>query len=117
MALNFNLNKIENYETLCLNEERCVKPVTNNLIWATIAVDMGAITSENWEEFHNRIEFGNRLCDWGFTSLTPEVVKAHIGLTTNVSTKTWGQFTKKVVDSWCRDRRFKPKARKRAKAV
>ena len=78
---------------------------TEYLIWSTMAIDMGEITEDTWEEFYSRMhrlelvrgpnvfrynEDNTRTVFW----TTPAVVRAHMGLNTNVSTvkdKKWSE--------------------------
>lgn len=68
--------------------EETLNPVTESLIWATMAVGLGSITEQNWEEFYYRLklyEFHNREPYMQHFEVTPEMIRAHIGLRTNVS--------------------------------
>jgi len=73
---------------------------TEALIWLTMAVGMGTITEKNWRQFYTRVSFVERVFgarrrnEKGPVFIAPEDVKAHIGLTTNVSKMTDAQFTK-----------------------
>lgn len=65
-----------------------LNPVTESLIWATIAVGLGCITDENWKEFYYRLKMYEAHNGEPFMEhfpVTPEMIKAHIGLRTNVS--------------------------------
>ena len=78
-------------------------PITDTLIWSTIATDIGDITEDNWEEFFIRFDICQRDTPWMYEVddetkertprfITPEEVQSHIGLRCNVSYKTWRQW-------------------------
>lgn len=82
--------------------------VTESLIFATMAVDMGSITEANVTEFAERLAAwqilnGGILRGWDeenkkFTDLpvTMEMLRLRIGLKTNVATTTKTQFKAKL---------------------
>ena len=100
MSFSWELTQIEDYESKCWVEVsggsgKRLNPTTQTLIWACLSVDMKEITSNNAEEFYTRYVMlskagGERV------RLTMEDVKAHVGLWTNVNTKTRAQFNRKV---------------------
>jgi hypothetical protein len=99
MSLNFDLKKIEDYETVCYDGDGNIKPVTNSLLWATMTLDMGQITEANAGEFYARLILWTKLVgafymkqDGTAIEVTAEDVVAHIGLTTNVITRTRPQW-------------------------
>jgi hypothetical protein len=51
MSLNWNIEKI--HERLIVDGK--MDSVTEALIWATMAVDIGDITEKNWKEFYFRV--------------------------------------------------------------
>lgn len=91
---------------------------THTLIFATMSVCMGTITAKNAEEFHRRLseverEGAFRKSAEGDVPFTLEEVKAHIGLSTNVSTLTkreWNARQKRLAAqrererAWLRER-------------
>lgn len=105
MSLRWELTKIENAETVCFlppdeNGEKRINPVTDVLIWYTIALGMSDITAANWHLFYRRLWFYDRLNgplllrqEGGIPKpVTPEEVRQHVGLHTNVSPEddeTW----------------------------
>lgn len=110
MALRWDIREIDDHKKLCYTENDDgtfnVHPVTDNLIWGTMAVELGGITEENAQEFYIR------LCEYAAASgfdvppVSLEDVRRHIGLKTNVgSTKPgkWAQWRKKLACIW-RDR-------------
>jgi len=100
MSLNYQLTKIENYEELCWvkkgEEHYELNPVTHALIFATMVVDIGEITTKNYEEFYARMTLFGKLND--ITYPTIEDVRAHIGLHTNVfPSATRNQWLKRMI--------------------
>ena len=111
MSLNWNLTQIENSDTLCWipsTEEKGkvqMHGVTEVLIWSTMLVGFSKITEKNYKDFHRRLKEwevlqGGMLMFWEKDKKTPsnrmptlQEVQAHIGLTTNASTKTNRQWT------------------------
>lgn len=101
MALNWNLERINNNDRLCWSksgkkaDERTMNPVTYFLIWATIPVGMNEITAKNADEFIERMEVIKMLDAAEYGAMlgrdstrdypTPDQVRAHIGLHTNAS--------------------------------
>lgn len=95
MSLNFNLSKIKDFEKACYvetSEGLRYNPITEALIFATMAVGLGQITEKNVDEFARRLDVVQgidgcflRGADGKPYSLTKEHVQKHIGLTTNAS--------------------------------
>lgn len=81
---------------------------THCLIFASMNVGMRQITEANWEEFYTRLStveqvFGAfRQNEEGPAYFTPEDVKAHIGLSTNVGDESKAKFNAKVA-RWHRE--------------
>lgn len=80
--------------------------ITEALIWATMAVDMGEITEANAQEFAERLamsamvhgtilqqEDGDRIVD---RPITLEEVRLRIGLKTNVTTTSAAAFKNRL---------------------
>lgn len=87
MSLNFELGKISDYKTMCFDDQDRMRPVTEALIFATMAVDIGVINAKTVEKFITRLRawelvHGNFLHARG--PITAEEVRAHMGLVTNV---------------------------------
>lgn len=101
MALNYNLDKITNSGWVCFRDNGTLAADTYQLIWATMAVDLGKITKENIKEWMVRLKIlsivdsENGIWD----TISEEVVTIHIGLSTNVSSTTRAQFKKKIITS------------------
>jgi len=100
VALTYELGRIEDYETVCYNKTDVegmleMKIETQTIIFGTMVVDLGEITEKNYIEWWQRY---NMWCAIkGIKVIDLELVKAHIGLRTNVvtlATHTW--MTKRV---------------------
>lgn len=112
MALNFDVSKIKDYQRVTTDPANKSKwhPVTDALIWKTMSVDLGSITEKNIDEWEYRLkvlrlmdgpEFehhGKKVC------LTREDLEMHIGLVTNVTTKSRKQWLARIVDERSIDR-------------
>jgi len=106
MALNWNISDCNNWESLKTDEEW---PFTNQLIWATLAIDMNEITEKNATDFYARlkvIEFCNGglvITAEGESLLTFKHVTDRIGLHTNAYSKnTWTKWFNRIADSYDR---------------
>ena len=90
MALNWNIEKIQNYKKLCWNGDN-LNPITDTLIWGCMNVGMSEITNKNWKDFYLRINFLENMKGTFLTNengkyyITKKDVYNHIGLSTNVS--------------------------------
>ena len=143
MSLNFRLNTIRDFDTVCYQtrtfdtreeaeafvraETSYMGPnwgldnadatgrtaismsvTTNMLIWASMLVGLPTITEKNAEKWHARlaaVEARNgayRTRDGEDLPFSLEEVKAHVGLSTNVSTETDTAFRAKVA-RWDRE--------------
>lgn len=120
MSLNWNIGSIKDHKTVCTiiaekdDEMRGVKagdellnPITSTLIWTTLAVDMGEITEKNAAEFYDRYVFANRVCGVTSEDVTLDDVKRHIGLSTNVSTKTAKTWGGRVFEGFHREQQWR----------
>jgi hypothetical protein len=121
MSLDWNLTGIENHEELCFviadeddhwrgikEGDRVLNPVTEGIIWLTMACDIGwGVTEENVEEFIARADLWQKVCDpmlYGLNeagdmaprAITADEIRAHIGLRTNVSYGSRAKFLEKV---------------------
>jgi len=122
MSLNWNLTKIANLDEVCYeiatkdNVHRGVmagqaylKAESETLIWACMAVGMGGITEANHETFYARLSIYEKL-NGAFLQVydeeakkahdqpvTLELVKLHIGLSTNVSNETAAKWAKRII--------------------
>ena len=114
MSLDFDVTNMKNFNVLTTILEKDINtgeevgrkwhPVTNALIFATMAIGMSSITEDNWEEFYQRLNMWERCVGCSLwradhqrdnkNFITPLEVYMHIGLHTNASRKTLAQFTK-----------------------
>ena len=99
MALNYNLDRIHNSGSVCFRDDGTMCADTYNLIWATMAVDLGKITKENIKEWMVRLSMlsivDSECGTW--STITEEILTLHIGLSTNVSSTTRAAFKKKLI--------------------
>ena len=100
MSLDWKIDTIENYLEVCWVPDpkrpgkKTLNPVTDALIWTTMAVDIGQITEENHEKWFKRLlawelaVHGERYEVWhpdgSVRPITLEDVHQHVGLRTNV---------------------------------
>lgn len=115
MSLNWNLTAIKDYKALCWVENKDegaektfkLNPVTEVIIFMTMAVDLGDLTAKNLKEFYWRMKFLEKFNNYkvlvgkdkrGYLhSYNPtfKQLEQHIGLKVNVSDKTRAQFLKR----------------------
>jgi hypothetical protein len=99
MSLNYNIATVANFEDRCYNElddgKYELTDATNILIFATMIVDMGTITTENAEKFYTRYRM---ICaaQGRDSPVTLQDVRDHVGLSANVNDKTDAFFAKKA---------------------
>jgi hypothetical protein len=85
------------------------KAVTDTLVWATMSVGLREITEKNADLFYARLETYERLFGpfmWSYDPvgeenrkprpITPQDVRDHIGLRTNVSSETHAVWWKRM---------------------
>ena len=100
MSLNWHVSEVVNKDTVCFREVdegdgkkvRAIRPATERLIWATMAVGISEIKPTNVSEFHKRLKFWSTLR--GMNAVKYETVRKHIGLGTNASHKPISKFLK-----------------------
>lgn len=108
MSLNWTVDNIKDWETVCSDGDGKQSPVTHALIMATMGIDMPGITEANVTEFAWRLAlyqqlFGPLLVgveDDEFVNMpvTTEDVIAHIGLSTNVAPVQRPRWLKRMTD-------------------
>ena len=70
-----------------------MKPDTQLLVFATMALDIGEVTEDNVEEWYWRAQFLDALSNEDtYAVLTREFVRRHIGLWVNVRTEKRASF-------------------------
>lgn len=108
MSLDYSFGRIKNWKKVCLDSEGQVKPLTEAIIFRTMFVDMGQITEKNYREFYLRCKVVSEVTGKPLIQIkrnkpvevdfTLDDIRAHIGLSTNVSTKNgmsfWSRWTK-----------------------
>ena len=111
MALNWDLQDVENHEDLWIPNPQDGRPDnttlnsrTQALIWATISIGMGIINEDTWKDFYARCKLlgiGSHVYDkvkdkhiWRV--ITPKDIKRHMGLNTNVIRMTDREFLDKA---------------------
>jgi len=108
MALSWWVEDIEDFKNVVWRGSEddpdgvTMNPVTHGLIFLTISVGLGEITDSNADEFYARAHIVEQLhgamCRIGGEEvyLTPQEVKQHIGLRTNVRNETRIQWAKRM---------------------
>jgi len=122
LALTWDLTRIEDSDVCWVEAtqddpnhgivkgEKYLNPITNALIWSTIAVDLPGPTAENVGEFYARLRLTERVFgpfliraevdgkrpEGEAAMITIDEVIAHIGLSCNVSTKSRAQWLKRL---------------------
>ena len=94
MSLNWNVQKVDNYEEMQETESG----ITDAVVWLTMAVGIGEITETNVEEFAQRTALVQMLNGpWLVRGIyvTEEMIRRRIGLYTNVSDETWAAWSKR----------------------
>jgi hypothetical protein len=103
MSLDWYVADVDNYKERCWVEcedgEYVLSPMTNTLIWAAMRIGMNGITEKNWNEFYARMLLDPRSRrEDGYLFIKPEDVKAHIGLSTNVSSVSRTKWFKALME-------------------
>lgn len=105
MSLDWNVEKVDDYEEILEDGEW---PVTEALIWYTMAIGMSSITEDNVTEFATRVHMWekargttvikvNETTDSLYSHhITEADVRRRIGLYTNVNRMMKLQFEKKL---------------------
>jgi hypothetical protein len=129
MSLDWDISEVENNDEIKADGSPWV--TTETLIWYTMAVDMGEITKENYDEFFKRVSIWETINGAGKRKYNPDTdehedifmtledVERRIGLSTNVITRDreeWGERIAEVLfdraDRKVRDLRVSRKVRK-----
>ena len=124
MSLNWDVSRVENMEAVCYHTKedgKYLNDITEKLIWMTMTVGLGEITEKNWKKFYNRVHLDEKLNGARRSQIFrdnddklicyPETdiplerpifikrdeVKAHIGLSTNVSNEPTVKWLKRTV--------------------
>lgn len=120
MSLRWNVEKVKNCDEVCFVEaaadmpmrgvkkgERVLRVLTDALIWASLGVGLPRITEKNWRRWYARVHIIEKVTGaWRFDGdgtpvyFTPDEVRSHIGLSTNVTPETDAQWRKRHVTRW-----------------
>lgn len=121
MSLNFKLDKIKDYKTLCWvrldADGEKLNPVTDGLIWSTMSIGLGEITEKNINEWLVRLQFSDKLFGTLLIKagengerverpITREELVAHIGLRTNVTNETRAKWMKRMTERFMSDAEY-----------
>jgi hypothetical protein len=104
MPLTYNFNQIHGWEKICLTPQGGLSPTTSALIWSLHAVHVSRVSEKNYVMVFERISMlenvmGPAMRDgYGRAKyMTLSDIHAHIGLYTNVATKTDLKVNKDIV--------------------
>lgn len=108
MSLNWSVAKVKDWETITKSpwDKEKINPVTEALIWKTMAVDLGEISERNVDEFWFRVRLLQMLdgpelqYEDGGVYLTKEDIVAHIGLVSNVIDLPRTKWLNKVLSGY-----------------
>lgn len=107
MALNFDVSQIKDFRTVTTHPEDIGKvkqrwhPVTDAILWTTMSVGLGTITSSNIDEWIYRLTLLQKISGAELTLgpntkvfITKEDIEMHIGLATNVTSLSRSKWLK-----------------------
>ena len=112
MALNWNLGDIENFKSVCRNEDESLREETELLIFYTMNLGMGLITQNNVDKFILRLrmyEVMYGMAKWWNVNgqrvnvISDTLIRKHIGLRTNASSISDAQFNKNMLKQLVRE--------------
>jgi hypothetical protein len=123
MSLNWSLEDIKDCDDICWIDDpesddpdsKRMNPVTDSLIWHTMAVGIGNITEANVDEFYWRSKFYTGLFggmirsynedtgNWENRDYTATEIRDHIGLSTNVSYESEAKWRNRMVKNFKRE--------------
>jgi len=96
MALNYYYSDVANANTVMFDEDDYMRPDTQTIIFSTMSVGLGEITSDNWIEFYSRMRIVQKILGHS-DPIPPSRVKEHIGLRTNVNNETRAKWMKRWI--------------------
>ena len=107
MALNYNLQQIENFDNLYVEEKDgmfSLNRVAHTIIFHCMSVGISEITEKNWEQFYDRVTMWEKIYGTQFLDsetrqpiyTSKEDVKSMIGLKTNASLSSKSEFLKRL---------------------
>tara|TARA_B110000240_G_scaffold173141_1_gene198699 strand:- start:836 stop:1216 length:381 start_codon:yes stop_codon:yes gene_type:complete len=112
MALNWDLGDIENFKSVCRNEDESLREETELLIFYTMNLGMGLITQNNVDKFILRFRMYEVLYGmakwWNVNGqrvnvISDTLIRKHIGLRTNASSISDVQFNKNMLKQLVRE--------------
>ena len=112
MALNWDLGDIENFKSVCRNEDESLREETELLIFYTMNLGMGLITQNNVDKFILRFRMYEVLYGmakwWNVNGqrvnvISDTLIRKHIGLRTNASSISDAQFNKNMLKQLVRE--------------
>ena len=112
MALNWDLGDIENFKSVCRNEDESLREETELLIFYTMNLGMGLITQNNVDKFILRLrmyEVMYGMAKWWNVNgqrvnvISDTLIRKHIGLRTNASSISDAQFNKNMLKQLVRE--------------
>lgn len=101
MSLKWDVEDVKDNEDLFTEgpHGRELKSIPNTLVWMTMAIDIGEVTENNFEEVWARLLivfeqdiYSIRDDDGNQRAFTKDEVKRHIGLWTNVPYRCWDRW-------------------------
>lgn len=102
MSLNYDITGIEDFMELqdeVEPDDWRIRPITQTIIFTTMAVGMGEITTANYEEFYARAQLFELLNKIPFAQrISYDNIHRHIGLRTNVSFESWAKWSRRLLD-------------------
>lgn len=96
MSLNYDYSKC-NLGNMKLDASGVPCGVSQDIIFATMSLDLGHISEKNLQEWAFRMNVGKQI---GYTFLFNfDDLKKHIGLSTNVCTKPRAKWLKRIMEN------------------
>jgi len=112
MALNWDLGNIENFKSVCRNDDESLREETELLIFYTMHLGINSITESNVKKFTLRFrmfEVLHGMSKWRnvngerINAISDTLIKNHIGLKTNASSLSDAQFNKNMLRQLVRE--------------
>ena len=126
MALNWDLGDIENFKSVCRNDDESLREETELLIFYTMNLGMGLITESNVDKFILRFRMYEVLygmAKWRnvngqrINAISDTLIRKHIGLHTNASSISDAQFNKNMLKQLVREAEATSKNTERKEAA
>jgi hypothetical protein len=107
MSLNWNLQKVENFENFYVEEKDGMfelNRVAHTIIFHCMSIGISEITEKNWEQFYDRVTMWEKVKGTMYLNnetrqplyTSKEDIKSMIGLTTNATDFSKSEFLKKL---------------------